>query len=140
MTIHPVYDLLIAEITDDLERKVLEAFLEKPGERISRPDLVFAVFGVYVQQKELSSSVHDRKIRECIETLQRKSYPIVSSSGEPGYILAADDDVADAYIAEIGSRIEAMKEKKDALQNSKKFTPFIRQWREARQAVQPRLL
>lgn len=140
MTTHPVYDLLIAEITDDLERKVLDAFLEKPGEHISRPDLVFAVFGVYVQQKEISSSKEDRKNRKCIENLQRKGYPIISSSGESGYILAAEDDETDAYIAEIGSRIQAMQEKQKALRESKKWTPIIRQWRDERQIIQPRLL
>lgn len=139
MTTHPVYDLLLAEISDATERKVLEAFLQKPGERISRPDLVFAVFGVYVQQKELSASKEDRKNRECIESLQRKGYPIISSSGEPGYILAADDEETEAYIVELGSRAQMLQEKIKALRDSKKWTPFIRQWREQRQASQARL-
>lgn len=136
MTTHPVYDQLLSEVNDELERKVLKVLMERPGERISRPQLVFEIFGVYVQQSELSSSVEDRKIRKCIERLQKRDYPIMASSGETGYVLAADETVLDAYIAEIGSRILNMQEKQSALRRSRRWIGFIRQWRENRQTVQ----
>ena len=136
MTVHPVYDMLLAEITDELERKVLQVLIDHAGTRVTRPQLVFEVFGVYVQQKELASSVEDRKNRECIERLQKRDYPIMASSGQAGYVLAADETVLDAYIAEIGSRIENMKEKQSALHRSRRWIGFIRQWKENRPAKQ----
>jgi hypothetical protein len=86
MTTHPVYDQLLSEVTDDLERQVLQVLIERAGTKTSRPDMVFAVFGIYVQASQLADSTEDRKIRECIERL-RATWPIVSSSGEAGYIL-----------------------------------------------------
>ena len=136
MTTHPVYDHLLAEITDELERKVLQVLIDKAGTRVTRPQLVYEVFGVTVEQAELSASTEDRRIRECIESLQRRDYPIMASSGQPGYVLAADESVLDAYIAEIGSRIANMQEKQSALRRSRRWISFIRQLREARPAVQ----
>lgn len=136
MTTHPVYDQLLSEITDELERKVLQVLIDKAGTRVTRPQLVYEVFGVTVEQAELSASTEDRRIRECIESLQRRDYPIMASSGQPGYVLAADESVLDAYIAEIGSRIANMQEKQSALRRSRRWISFIRQWREGRPAVQ----
>lgn len=136
MTTHPVYDHLLAEITDELERKVLQVLIDKAGTRVTRPQLVYEVFGVTVEQAELSASTEDRKIRECIENLQKRDYPIMASSGQPGYVLAADESVLDAYIAEIGSRIANMQEKQSALRRSRRWISFIRQWKENRPVVQ----
>jgi hypothetical protein len=86
MATHPVYDQLLTEITDTLERQVLQVLIERAGTKTSRSDMVFAVFGIYVQASQLADSTEDRKIRECIERL-RATWPIVSSSGEAGYIL-----------------------------------------------------
>ena len=136
MTTHPVYDQLLAEVTDDLERKVLQVLVDRAGVRVTRPDLVLQVFGVTVEQAELSASTEDRKIRECIERLQRRDYPIMASSGTPGYVLAADETVLDAYIAEIGSRIANMQEKQSALRRSRRWIKFIQLWKESRPAKQ----
>jgi hypothetical protein len=42
----PIYDRLMSEVDDDLERKVLHVLLTHAGERVSRPDLVLAVMAV----------------------------------------------------------------------------------------------
>ena len=60
MSTHPVYDLLLAQVTDELERKVLSALIEHAGERMTRPQLVFDVFGVTCKQGELNNSPEDR--------------------------------------------------------------------------------
>ena len=129
MNTHPVYDLLLQEVTEDLERKVLSALIERAGEKVTRPELVFAVYGVYVQQYALSSSLEDRKVREAIERLQRREYPILASSGEPGYALAVDDGELDTYVGEIVSRANQMRDKADALRKSRRWIKFIREYK-----------
>jgi hypothetical protein len=136
MTVHPVYDQLLAEITDELERKVLQVLIDHAGTRVTRPQLVMDIFGIEVEQAELTGNYQDRQIRECIEHLQKRDYPIMASSGTPGYVLAADETVLDAYIAEIGSRIANMQEKQSALRRSRRWIGFIRQWKEGRPAQQ----
>jgi hypothetical protein len=143
MPTHPVYDLLLADITEEMERAVLTMLLEHAGERVNRYELLEAVHGAearaWAEKHGLANSKEDRQNRECIEALQRKDYPIYSSSGEAGYILAIDEKAADTYITEIGSRIKAMEAKKDALTRSKRMIPFIRQYKETRPAIQVRL-
>jgi homoaconitase/3-isopropylmalate dehydratase large subunit len=78
MTTHPIYDLLMHDVTEPLERSVMNVLIEHAGQKVSRPDLVFKVFGHYVQSKELANNQDDRKIRECIERLQQKSFPILA--------------------------------------------------------------
>ena len=144
MTTTPVYDMLVARITDALERKLLDTLLDKAGESVSRLELVEAVHGpearALAEKIGINKSTHDRQNREIIERLQAKDYPIVSSSGEGGYTLAADDETTEAYIKEIGSRIEKMQSKQAALRRSTKWIKFIREWRACRPAIQGRLL
>lgn len=129
MTTHPVYDLLLQEVTDELERKVLSALIDHAGEKVTRPELVFAVYAVYVQQGALSSSLEDRKIREAIERLQRREYPILASSGAAGYVLACDDTELDSYIGEIVSRQNTLLEKERALRRSRRWINYIREYK-----------
>jgi hypothetical protein len=144
MTTHPVYDMLLEQITEEMERKVFTVLLEHAGERVTRYELLEAVHGasarVWAEQHGLANCKEDRQNRECIENLQHKDFPIYASSGEAGYTLAVDDARADEYISEIGSRIERMKDKKAALERSRKWIPFIRQFKEARPLVQGRLI
>ena len=137
----PIYDQLLAEINDELERKVLDALSQRQGEAVTRPELVFAVFGEYVQKSELSASTHDRKIREAIERLRKKDYPIHSSSGEAGYMLTTDEDAIDEYIGEQEARIDRLRENVLAARRSKIKAKLITIWRKANTpAVQERLL
>jgi hypothetical protein len=140
MTTNPVYDLLLKDITDEMERKLLDVLLAQAGERISRIDLVEAVHGLdarlLAEKVGIGNSTHDRQNRELIERLQGRDYPIVSSSGAGGYTLAADAQTTESYIAEIGSRIQQMTAKRDALNRSKRWIPFIQEWMAGRPAVQ----
>lgn len=144
MTTHPVYDQLLASLTDADETAVLKVLLERAGERVTRYELLETIQGAearaYAEQHGLANNTDDRRNREAIERLQGKDYPIVSSSGQAGYILAADDAITEAYIAEIGSRITQMEAKKESLRRSKKWIPFIREWKAGRPAIQGRLL
>jgi len=130
MTTHPVYDALLSEIDDALERRVFEILAEKAGQTITRPDLVFAVFAVYVQQAELTNNKYDRQIRECIERLRDRDYPIHSSSGEAGYCLTTDEAAIDEYINEQRSRMNKLESRIHAALRSKKRAADIRTWRE----------
>ncbi len=138
--IHPVYERLLSEITEETERKVFQVLLDHVGEHVTRPQMVLEVFGVYVQQKELAGSKEDRKIRVCVEALQRKEFPISASSGEAGYILAADEHSVDAYIAELVSRQTNLEHKVGAVRRSKRWIPLLMEWKSSRPAVQARLL
>lgn len=135
MTTHPVYDALLEEIDDALERQVFEALAEKPGQTLTRPDLVFKIFGVYVQKTELSNCAQDRKIRECIERLRDRDYPIHSSSGEAGYTLTTDDEAIDEYIAEQRSRMDHLRKRIEAAYRSKRKAADIRTWRETKSSA-----
>lgn len=144
MATTPVYDLLLSEVTDEMEKAVLVALLERAGERVTRYELIEKVHGSEARAKAekhgLANSTEDRQNRECIERLQAAHYPIVSSSGHAGYILAADDETTDAYIAEIGSRIQQMQNKQVALRRSKRWIKFIREYKDSRPLVQGRLI
>ncbi len=137
---HPVYAQLLDEVTDDLERKVFEALAEHAGERVTRPQLVLMVFGVYVSQDKLSASNEDRKIRECIERLQAKNFPILASSGKAGYILTDDDRIFHEYISELMSRREQLEAKVRHLYAARQKAAEMRRWRDnPPEAVQTRL-
>jgi DNA-binding winged helix-turn-helix (wHTH) protein len=144
MTTTPVYDKLLSEIDDATERAVLTALMEHTGQPLKRQQLISIVFGdtalLSALRGSLANSTEDRKIRECIEALQAKDYPIVSSSGKPGYILAADSATTDAYIAEIGSRIQQMQKKQAHLRRSKGKIALVRAWMAGQTATQDRLL
>jgi hypothetical protein len=139
-----VYDQLLSEITDDMERAVMKVLIEHAGERVTRYLLLKEVhgFGAYewAEKHGLANSTADRQNREIIERLQAKDYPIVSSSGQAGYILAADDETTDSYVAELVSRRANLDEKIDHVRKSKRWVKFIREWKANRPAVQTRLL
>ena len=86
MTTHPVYDQLLSEVTDDLERQVLQVLIERAGTKTkaSAPDMVFAVFGIYRPGQPKPGRFHrrPRESRECIERL-RATWPIVIHPEKP---------------------------------------------------------
>jgi hypothetical protein len=107
-TMNTVYDDLLKEVTDTLERKVLTTFLEHPGAKLLRQYLVMHIFGYWPEN--LTNNKDDRKIRVAIERL-RKSWPLVSSSGCGGYRLSEDVDEINAFAAEMASRAARATEK-----------------------------
>ena len=129
MTTHPVYDALLEEIDDALERQVFEILAAQAGETITRPTLVFKLFGKYIQQTQLGNCAEDRKIRECIERLRDRDYPIHSSSGEAGYTLTTDEEAIDEYINEQRSRRDHLDKRIAAAYRSKRRAADIRTWR-----------
>jgi len=123
MTTTPQYERLIAEMPEGIEADVMtvltEAHRNHPGENVKRETLVYLVFDKQIDPAKLSSSREDRQIREAIEALQRAGYPIISSSGKPGYRLAINELETTDYIAELESRCSQLQSKIFALRNSR---------------------
>jgi len=98
MTTTPVYELLLKDVTDDLERKVLSALINHAGERVTRPQLVFEIFGKYVQSCELANNTDDRKIRECnvqkIVEFDRAYQALVVSGDKDGLCVALTQNIS----------------------------------------------
>ena len=140
MSTHPVYDQLLAEITDELEHKVLAVLVERSDQKTSRQDMVRLVYGKDVAENAIGSCIEDRRIRECIERL-RLTWPIVSSSSEKGYVLEDDEDKIKEFAAEQESRAEHSRHVARAAYN---WLPRARSIREARRTAanvtQPSLL
>ena len=132
MARHPVYEVLMKAVTDELEKKVLDVLIESAGERVTRPALVLAVFGNAIDVRDLANNPDDRRIREAIERLQRQDFPILASSGQAGYVLAADEAILDSYIGEIISRQVQLKEKEAALRRSRRWVRFIKEYKVSR--------
>lgn len=137
----PVYDALLSEITDELEHTVLVILIERAGQKTTRQDMVMAVFGHYVLPSQLAASTEDRKIREVIERLRAKDWPIVSSSGEAGYILEDNEERIREFAAEQQARAE--KNRQTAL-SAYRWLPKARTIREMRRSnltvTQPKLI
>ncbi|MDD2922169.1 MAG: hypothetical protein PHQ36_07770 [Anaerolineales bacterium] len=123
MTTTPQYDRIIETIPTGLEKRVMDvlqyAFEASPGINVTRQDMIQNVFGVFVEKSKLSNNREDRQIREAIENLQRAGYPIISSSGKPGYRLAINNADMEAYIAELESRRSQLEEKIRALRTTR---------------------
>ncbi len=124
-----VYELLIAEITDEDERKVFDVLLRADGQRVTRQELVKEVYGVDVDG-ELSDSSKDRQVRLCINRLRERDYPIVSSSDAAGYTMKSSPEEMEAYISQLRSRIEKLQANIDHAYRSKRITELVRTWRE----------
>jgi SMC interacting uncharacterized protein involved in chromosome segregation len=133
-----VYDAILAEITDDLERAVFDYFNQHAGETLTRAQLIKAIFGIDVAQQDLMNSGEDRKIRECIEALRKKDYPIVSTSGKPGFKLTTDDGEIMEYIGELQRRQAEIGKTIDAAWRSRRKAAQIQKWRETPVQAQQR--
>lgn len=126
-----VYEQLIAEITDEDEKKVFDMLLQADGCRVTREALVKEVYGVDVAPQELAASVEDRKIRTLIHRLRDRDYPIVSSSGQSGYTLKGSPEEMDIYIAEQASRKEKLQDNIDHAYRSKEKARLVKESRDA---------
>ena len=126
----PVYEQLIAEITEEDEVKVFDILLKADGARVSRAELVKQVYGKEFDTNQLSLSKEDRKIRRIIHTLREMDFPIVSSSDEPGYTMKGSSEEMDAYIAEQASRKEKLQDNIDHAYRSKAKALLVKNCRE----------
>jgi len=125
------YDNLLSQITEEDEKKVFEIFAHRIGQRISREYLLQEVYGVIITDVEyLNMDSHDRMIRKHIENLRLKSFPIVATSGNAGYIMVDDPDLIDAYIAEESNRILHLENKIQMLYRAKDNARSLHEWRE----------
>lgn len=126
----PVYDQLLAEVTDRLERQVLDILLDNPGRRITRQEFVMKLFGY--PPADLANSTEDRQVRECIERLRAKDWPIVSSSGEAGYQIEDDEEKIREFAAEQSARAEHNRENAQA---AYRWLPKAKAIQEARRSA-----
>ncbi len=124
-----IYEQLIAEITDEDERKVFDVLLVAGGRRVTREELVLAVYGAD-EAKELADSTKDRKVREIVRRLRERDYPIVSSSDEAGYTMQATDEEIESFIRDQNSRIEKIRANITHAHRSRRFLGLVRQYRE----------
>lgn len=102
---------IYAELLSELEHGKLEelarqVFVILRGARpsaVTRPDLIYRVFGD-PGTEGLQNDVRDRKIRRAIELLRTKGVPIVASSRQAGYRLDDSLERLKAMDAELASR------------------------------------
>jgi hypothetical protein len=123
-----------------LEKKVLGFIVEAsktPGKTINRRMLVWKVFGVSVNEQELNNNRLDRQIRQSIENLRLRGYPIISSAAGKGYTIISDRAEIEKMIAEMESRRESLADQIRALRNNYGLRP-VTQVKPA--ATQPGLL
>lgn len=125
-----IYEQLIAEITDEDERKVFDTLLQAHGQRVTRAALVKTVYGAELVDAELADSTKDRKVRVIINRLRERDYPIVSSSDAAGYTMQASEEEMEAFISEQGSRLKKIQANIDHAYRSKRYLGLVRQWRE----------
>ena len=112
------YDRILATMPKGLEKDVFDLLVQLykySSETVTRKELVYNLFGKYVENSKLANCLEDRQIRTAIEHLQRDGYPVISSSGKPGYKLAGNDAEMESYIAELESRRDQLADKIKAL-------------------------
>ncbi len=132
-----VYETLIAEITDEDERKVFDALLKAGDQFLTRADLVAAVYGPEIKDGEevtasddLAESSKDRKVREIVRRLRERDYPIVSSSDHAGYSMKGSAEDMEKFIAQQRSRIEKLQANIDHAYRSKDKIHLVRSYRD----------
>ena len=108
------YDRILATMPKGLEHDIFKVLSHAP-EGINRTGLILSIFSKVVEASKLANCSEDRQIRTAIEHLQRDGYPVISSSGKPGYKLAASDTEMESYIAELESRRDQLADKIKAL-------------------------
>lgn len=104
-------DLAAGELSE-LQRQVFELLRDNP-DGLDRYQLVHKVYG-YLPLK-VEGNTDDRKIRKAIEKMRNRNFPIVSTSGRPGYRLDTSKEAAEKMLAELNSRIKHMQEQAEAV-------------------------
>lgn len=123
------YQEILSRITDDLQKQVFDVLGARLGEAVLRTELIEIIFGDHVESSELENNPHDRAIRECIEALRSKDFPIISSSSKAGYCLSDDEEAIERCVAEYRSRTSHMQERITHLLRSKSVAHDLHQWR-----------
>ncbi len=117
MNPNQVYENLLEELAagelTKLQRQVFELLRDNP-DGLDRYQLVLRIYG-YLPLK-IDGNGDDRKIRKAIEKLRKRLFPVVSTSGRPGYRLDVSRAAAEKMVAELNSRIEHMREQVEAVQ------------------------
>jgi hypothetical protein len=132
MTTTPRYDYIVATMPLDLGEKVMKvleyAYAVSPGVNVTKQDLIWNVFGKWIEKRDLIYCTEDRQIRDVIALLQLEGYPIIASSGKPGYRLDPDREEIETFCKELDARIEQLRQKVLALRNPRKkytYTPPV---------------
>lgn len=114
-----VYETLLEELAagelTDLQRKVFQLLRDNP-DGLDRFQLVHRIFG-YIPVK-IDGNTDDRKIRKSIERLRQRLFPIISTSGKPGYRLDTSREAVQKMIRELKSRRDRIDEQ---IQAASKF-------------------
>ncbi len=104
---HEQYEAHRAEI----KRKVLAALQAAPEHHLTRMALAVLVYG-----RDVNMLTADRNIREAVGELICEGQPIIATSGEAGYHIAASALELEPVIAEHESRIKALARRKAGLE------------------------
>lgn len=133
-----VYENLLEELAAGeltvLQRKVFELLRDNP-DGLTRYDLVAQIYGY--RPVTVDGNKHDRKIRKAISALRERLFPIVSTSGEPGYRLDTSRDAVEKMIRELQSRRDRIT---DQIVAASKFYSIPVSYEDAVDAVQLELI
>jgi len=114
-----VYETLLEELAagelTTLQRKVFQLLRDHP-DGLDRYQLVHRIYG-YTPLK-IDGNTDDRKIRKAIGKLRERLFPIISTSGSPGYRLDTSREAVQKMIRELRSRRDRIDEQ---IQAASKF-------------------
>jgi hypothetical protein len=114
-----IYDQILSEVTDDLERRILKYLSAHPDQPVRREQIIRDIFGRNVEREKLAADHDDRKLRLAISNLQKNGAPILASASSAGYVFSDDPEQLSAYIAELESRREELSRKIEGLRRSR---------------------
>lgn len=110
-----IYEQLEKELDDgqlnELQKQIFTLLKDNPA-GLSRQDLVMKIFGYWPET--LEGNTDDRKIRKAIERLRKRLFPILSTSGKPGYRLDISREAVHKMLTELRSRKKHIDEQIDA--------------------------
>ncbi len=123
------YRHIVATMPEDLGAKIMKvleyAYAVSPGVNVTKQDLIWNVFGVWIEKRDLINSTEDRQIRDKIAELQLDGYPIIASSGKPGYRLDPNREEIEEFCKELEARMEQLRQKVLALRHPRKKYVYI---------------
>lgn len=121
MTRTAQYEAVLNELAagnlDQLQQRVLDVLRRAYPHGLSREQLIQQIYGYSVD--DLPGSTEDRRIRKAIEAMRLAGIPIVSTSGEPGYRLDVSDAAFAAMDAELASRENHLRDRRNAIQQTR---------------------
>ncbi len=133
-----VYETMLEELADGempkLQRQIFN-LLKDHREGLDRYQLVHFIYG-YLPVK-IDGNTDDRKIRKAISALRERLFPIVSTSGEPGYRLDTSREAVEKMIRELQSRRDRIT---DQIVAASKFYSIPVSYEDAVDAVQLELI